>query len=255
MEKERQSVKREEILGVGFDALTVDQAADRAVALYQNGRGGVVVTPNPEIVYLCRKEKKTGDAVRSADLVLADGIGILYAARILGREIRGRVTGMDFAAALFHRMNKSGDPLFLLGAKPGVAEAAAERLQKTFPGLKIVGCHDGYFQEDGPVVRQIRDSGAKVCLVCLGAPRQELWMHQNRDLLPGVLLVGLGGALDVFSGQVTRAPEGFQKLGLEWLYRLCREPRRIGRMMKLPAFLALVVGERIGGKTRGEGTR
>ncbi len=252
MKQSESQARRAEVLGVEFDILTVDEAADRALALSQ-GPGGVVVTPNPEIVYLCRKDRQAREAVTRADLVLADGVGILYGAKILGRPLKNRVTGMDFSAALLSRLAQRGESVFLLGAKPGVAEAAGERLAAAHPGLKIAGTHDGYFQEDGPVLTAIRESGAHVVFVCLGAPRQEKWMHDHRAQLPGVLMVGLGGALDVFSGQVRRAPEVFQRLGLEWLYRLMKEPRRIGRMMKLPLFLLLVAGQRLrGGKKETE---
>lgn len=248
-QREEAPSRRIDVLGVAFDALTVEQAADRARELYQ-GPGGVIVTPNPEIVYLCRKDQAAREAVKGADLVLADGVGILYGARILGRPLKTRVTGMDLSAALLSQLRDADNSLYLLGAKPGVAEEAARRLEKDYPGLKIAGTHDGYFQEDAPVLQAIRGSGASVVFVCLGAPRQEKWMARNRRQLPGVLMIGLGGALDVLSGQVRRAPAGFQRLGLEWLYRLIREPRRIGRMMKLPLFLLLVIGQRLRGRKK-----
>ena len=134
--------------------------------------------------------------------------------------------------------------MFLLGAKPGIADQAAEKLKVRYPGLQIAGTHDGYFKEDGPVLTQIRDSGADVVFVCLGAPKQEKWMLHNGEATGAHLLVGLGGCLDVFSGNVQRAPEVFQKLGLEWFYRLLKNPSRIGRMMKLPLFLIHAAGEK-----------
>ena len=142
------------------------------------------------------------------------------------------------------RMAREGKSLYLLGAKPGVAEQAAENLSGEYPGLRIAGTGDGYFQEDGPVVEAIRASGADAVFVCLGAPKQEKWMQKNGEATGARLLVGLGGCLDVFSGQVQRAPEMFQKLGLEWLYRLVKSPSRIGRMMKLPLFLVHAAGEK-----------
>lgn len=239
---------RQEILGVDFDSLTVDEAVQRALALLDGGQGGCVVTPNPEIVYLCREDARLSRAVNGADLVLPDGIGIIYGAKLLHRELKGRVTGMDFSQALMAELSRGGQGLFLLGAKPGVAQEAGERLKKRFPGLKIAGVHDGYFKEDGPVLEEIRESRAEVVFVCLGAPKQELWMEKRRGDLPGVLLVGLGGALDVYSGRVKRAPPVFQKLGLEWFYRLLKEPSRFGRMLKLPKFLFLAA--RSSGKSK-----
>ena len=133
---------------------------------------------------------------------------------------------------------------YLLGAKPGVAEKAADRLRGQYPGLRIAGTHDGYFREDGPVVGAIAASGAEVVFVCLGAPKQELWMAKNAAATGAHLLCGLGGSLDIFAGEVERAPEFWSKHGLEWFYRLCKEPRRIGRMAKLPLFLLHVRQER-----------
>ena len=141
-------------------------------------------------------------------------------------------------------MAKTGLRLYLLGAKPGVAEAAAARLEAKYPGLTICGTHDGYFKEDAPVVEAIRAAEADVVFVCLGAPKQEYWMVKNGPATGARLMAGLGGSLDVFAGVVERAPEAWQKLGLEWLYRLTREPRRIGRMAKLPLFLVSALAAR-----------
>ena len=176
--------------------------------------------------------------------MLPDGIGVVYAARLLGRRLKGRCPGIDFAGKLMEHMARTGLRLYLLGAKPGVAEAAAARLEIRYPGLTICGTHDGYFQEDAPVVEEIRRAGADVVFVCLGAPKQEYWMVKNGPATGARLMAGLGGSLDVFAGVVERAPESWQRLGLEWLYRLTREPKRIGRMARLPLFLVSAVGER-----------
>ena len=180
--------------------------------------------------------------------MLADGVGVIHAAKILGRPLKGRVPGIEFASALMERMAQTGRRLYLLGAKPGVAEMAAANLQAKYPGLVICGTHDGYFKEDGPVVQAIRDSGAEAVFVCLGAPKQEKWIAANGAATGAKLLVGLGGSLDVFAGTVKRAPEAFQKLGMEWFYRLCTQPSRIGRMAKLPLFLVSAAGARLRGK-------
>ena len=232
------------VLGVGFDNMTMDQAVSEGVRLMSSEGAHYAVTPNPEIVEICREDEDAREAVNNADLVLADGIGVIYGAKMLGTPLKGRVTGIGFAQGIMERMAKNGKTLFLLGAKPGVAEKAAENLARQYPGLQIAGTHDGYFQEDGPVVDAIRASGADVVFVCLGAPKQEKWMRRNGGATGAHLLVGLGGCLDVFSGEVQRAPEVFQKLGLEWLHRLAKNPSRIGRMMKLPLFLVHVAGEK-----------
>lgn len=235
---------RVDVLGVGFDNMTMDQAVAEGVRLMGTEGAHYAATPNPEIVEVCRTDGEAREAVNGADLVLADGIGVIYGAKMLGTPLKGRVTGIGFAQGLMERMAENGKTLYLLGAKPGVAEKAAERLREQYPGLRIAGTHDGYFQEDGPVIEAIRASGADVVFVCLGAPKQEKWMQKNGGATGAHLLVGLGGCLDVFSGEVQRAPEVFQKLGLEWLHRLAKNPSRIGRMMKLPLFLVHVAGEK-----------
>jgi len=232
------------VLGVGFDNVTMAEAVDRGMELLRQEGAHYVVTPNPEIVEVCRENPEAMEAVNGADLVLADGIGVIKGAAMLGTPLRERCPGIEFAAGLMEKMAGEGLSLFLLGAKPGVAEQAAEKLAEQYPGLKIAGTHDGYFKEDGPVVETIRSSGADCVFVCLGAPKQEYWMRKNGRATGAKLLCGLGGSLDVFAGTVERAPKFFRDHGLEWFYRLCKEPKRIGRMMKLPLFLMHVKQEK-----------
>ena len=203
---------RIDVMGVGFDSLTMDEAVARARDLMAERRAAYVVTPNPEIVMLCREDPAAMQAVQGADLVLPDGIGVIYGAKILGTPLRAKLPGIDFAAALMTQMGREGKSVFLLGAKPGVADAAGEKLRERFPGLVIAGTNDGYFQDDDPVVEKINAVQPDLLLVCLGAPKF------------------------------------FQKLGLEWFYRLIKEPKRIGRMMKLPKFLFAAIGRRLRGK-------
>jgi len=232
------------VLGVGFDNLTMDEAIGAGLRMIEEGGAHYVVTPNPEIVEICRESADAKVAINGADLVLADGIGIIYGAKILKTPLKGRVPGIEYAQTLMKHMAKKGLKLFLLGAKPGVAEQAADKLCERYEGLQIVGTHDGYFKEDEGVISAIRESGADVVFVCLGAPKQEFWMAKNGEATGAKLLLGLGGCLDVFSGNVKRAPAIFCKLGLEWFYRLITNPSRIGRMMKLPLFLVHVMGEK-----------
>ena len=153
------------ILGVGFDNVTMDEALARGEELLCSEGAHYVVTPNPEIVETCRADAAANAAVNGADLVLPDGIGIVYGAKILHQPLRGRVPGIEFGTGMIERC-----------AKPGVAEQAAENLKNRFPGLVIAGTHDGYFKEDAPIAAEIKASGADMALVCLGAPKQELFM-------------------------------------------------------------------------------
>ncbi len=238
---------RIEILGVPFDNITKSEAVDYAFSLQKEHKAYYVVTPNPEIVMLARDNPDMLSAVKDAELVIADGIGVIYGAKILGTPLRDRIPGIDFTTALMEKMNEEGRSLFLFGAKPGVAEKASENLGIKFPGIKIVGTNDGYFKDDEPIIEKINTAKPDLMLVCLGAPKQEKWMQANAHRLDVGIMVGAGGSLDVFAGVVERAPEIWQKLGLEWLHRLLKEPRRIGRMMKLPKFIFAVIFSRFRG--------
>lgn len=237
-----------DVLGVLFDDVTMEEALDHVEELMSSGAGHYVVTPNPEFIQTAKKDAEFRDLLNGADLSVADGIGVIYAAKILGRPLKSKVPGIELASGLCERMAQKGGKLFLLGAKPGVAEQAGENLCARYPGLTVCGVHDGYFQDDTPVVEQIRRSEADVVFVCLGAPKQEKWMARNGEACGAKLLLGLGGSLDVFAGQVKRAPEGWQKLGLEWLYRLIKQPSRFGRMARLPLVLVEAAAARITGK-------
>jgi N-acetylglucosaminyldiphosphoundecaprenol N-acetyl-beta-D-mannosaminyltransferase len=240
-----------DVLGVKFDGLTMAEALSRAEALLdrfsreKGARVPYVVTPNPEIVWLCRKNADLARAVSGAAMTLPDGIGIVYGAKILKTPLPERVAGFDFAMGLMARLNACGGSVFLLGAKPGVAEKAAEELKCLYPNLQICGTQDGYFQDDAPVLAKINEAAPDLLLVCLGAPKQELFMERNAARLDAGLMVGLGGSLDVLAGEVRRAPESWRRLNLEWLYRLIKQPSRIGRMMRLPLFLLAVITRRI----------
>ena len=236
---------RTNILGVGFDNITKEDAVQTALRTIDSGEKAYIVTPNPEIVWLTRGNELLKDALCGAGLVLADGVGITIAAKILRTPLQERIPGIDFAASLFEVLSRRGDSLYLFGAKPGVAEIAGESLKKAHPGIKISGVSDGYFTDSTPVVEKINEAKPDVLLCCLGAPKQELWMMENLKNLNVKLCLGLGGSLDVYAGVVKRAPKFFQRAGLEWFYRLMKEPRRIKRMIKLPLFLlAVLFGKR-----------
>lgn len=231
------------ILGVAFDALTLGEAEERADALLCSGAGGYIVTANPEIVLRCREDAAYAAAVNGAELVLADGVGDLCAARILGTPLPGRVAGSDLVPRLLARLAERDGSVFLYGARPGVAERAGESLQSACPGLRIAGTENGYISDETALLEALEREKPDLLLLGLGAPRQELWMAKNRQRTPAVM-IGVGGLLDVFAGDIPRAPETWQRLGLEWLYRLLREPRRFKRVIRLPKILFLALRER-----------
>jgi len=239
---------RVDVLGVGFDDIEIGHAVELACDLMKGSEKAYVVTPNPEIVWRCRRNDDLRSAIDGARLVLPDGIGVILGARILGRPLKcGRVPGIDFAGALFQKMAESDGSIFLFGAKPGVADEAGQKLMETYPGLLIAGTSDGYFTNNDAVIDKINSANPDLLLVCLGAPKQEIWMKENLAKLNVTLCAGLGGAIDVFSGNVKRAPLFFQKVGLEWFYRIICEPRRLKRSLVLPLFVLAVLWKRVAG--------
>ncbi len=235
------------VLGVRFDNLTADEALARGAQLLAEPGFHYVVTPNPEFILASEKDEEFRSILNAADLVLPDGIGVVYSAKLLGTPLKGRCPGIEFAEGMLAHLDNVGGRLFLLGAKPGVAEEAGRRICEKHPGIILCGTHDGYFKEDEPVVQAIQAARPDLLFVCLGAPRQEKWMAAHGPRTGAKLAAGLGGSLDVFAGAVERAPEGWQKLNLEWAYRLKKEPKRIGRMAKLPLVLVKAIKARLTG--------
>lgn len=182
-------------------------------------------------------------AIRGADLVVPDGAGLLVAARLTGQPLRGRVPGIDLLRALCGESVKRGWRVLLMGAKPGVALAAAERLRRDHPGLAVSAVRDGYFRrdEEPAVIHDIKVATPDLLFVALGMDRQERWIAHNLSALGARVVMGVGGALDVIAGHLPRAPGWLQSLGGEWLWRLAQEPSRWRRMLGLPAFLCRVL--------------
>lgn len=200
-----------------------------------------VVTLNAEILYRAQTEPKLMEVINNAALVTADGSGIVLAAEKLCGEKIERVTGIDLMTELCRRSSSCGWKVYLLGAAPGVAEAAARKLIEQY-GTQVCGWHDGYFtpEEQAWIIGEINEKKPDILFVGLGAPRQEFWIVENKSKLRIPLAIGVGGCFDVISGNLQRAPKAFQKMGLEWLWRLLKEPWRYKRMMALPKFVLLV---------------
>jgi len=230
--------EKKSILGVGFDDLRLEAAVRRVEEMAADKtRARIVVTPNSTSLIMAGRDPNLLSAYAQADLVLPDGIGVVWASRILGAPLSERVTGVDLAERLLSRAGASGMRVFLLGGRPGVAARAAVRLMARYPGLKIVGTHHGYFEDDDEVIRRIAGVNPELVLVGMGVPRQERFMLNARGKLAGTVMIGVGGALDLFAGDCRRAPEGWQRLGLEWFYRLLHEPHRIARVLSIPVFI------------------
>ena len=232
-------------MGVGFDNLTKSEFAAKAEDMLQTGERGYVVTPNAEIVYEAIHDDGFRALLNDASMVLPDGAGVVLGAKILGTPVKEKVAGIEFGEEVCRLLAKNGGKLYLLGGKPGIAKAAGEKLCEKYPGLTICGCADGYFQDEKAVVEKINAAKPDVLFVCLGAPKQERFIKEHFEELDVTLMLGLGGSLDGYAGVAQRAPRWMIDLSLEWLYRLMKEPRRIGRMMRLPKFVAACTGEKL----------
>ncbi|MBQ7567850.1 WecB/TagA/CpsF family glycosyltransferase, partial [bacterium] len=200
----------------------------------------LVVTVGPEMVMRAQENEEFRALVNGADLVVPDGAGILWAGRQCGVKFPERVAGVELIVNLAKRLGQLRSPLFLLGAAPGIAERAGQKLREQIEDLPLVGVNDGYFKEPQPIVDKIRASEAKVLYVGMGSPAQERWVRQYGDAAGIRLGIGVGGSFDVISGLKKRAPQWMIKLHLEWLYRLACEPTRVGRMAAIPKFMMLV---------------
>lgn len=238
---------RIEVMDIPFDSVTMEEALDAAERIIARPGAAYGVTPNAEIVYETMFDDNLRQIVCQADLVLPDGAGVVLGAKILGTPLKQKVAGIDFAHNLMDRLKNTDKTFFFLGSKPGVAEKAAQKMEEKYPGLKICGTADGYFQDEAPVIDAINEKKPDVLFVCLGAPKQEMFMAKHKSDLQVGLMMGLGGSLDGFAGNVKRAPRWMIRLNLEWFYRLVKEPRRLGRMMRLPKFLWRVVLRRMKG--------
>lgn len=236
-----------DVLGVYYDDVTMEEALALGETLLQGGVASYCVTPNGEMAYEALKDPDFRAVLNDAALVLPDGAGVIMASKILKRPLKQKVAGIEFAQNLLPILERNGSRLFLLGSKPGVGELAAEKMLERCPELCICGIMDGYFTDDREAVSAIRKAKADVVYVCLGAPKQEQFMHRNRTLLPVKLMIGLGGTLDGIAGTVKRAPRWMIKLQLEWLYRLIKQPKRLGRMLRLPKFIFAAVKARMKG--------
>jgi N-acetylglucosaminyldiphosphoundecaprenol N-acetyl-beta-D-mannosaminyltransferase len=247
--------QRQHILGTPVDPISLGDALCLVRAWHEQPDGlQHVVTVNPEFVMAARRDPAFARVLRASALATADGIGIVMAARLLGLPAAPRVTGVDLTegvAGLAHESIR----LFLLGASPGVANMAAAQLRERFPAVRIAGTWSGSPRDaDFPEIeRRIDAAGATVLLVAFGHPQQDLWIARHREALArrGILVaIGVGGTFDYLSGRVPRAPRWLRRVGLEWLYRLARQPSRWRRQLALPAFALLVLRERARRVTR-----
>ncbi len=238
------------LLGIPFLPMTAEESRKKLTALLASPPPARrIYTPNASILWSASRSPSLSRLLRRGDLLLPDGAGVILAAKWKGTPLPDRITGIDTAEWLLRYGEKKGFSFYFLGGKPHTANAAAKRWQKELPNLRVAGCHHGYFQKSGKenhrVLAHIRQAKPDVLFVCFGFPEQERWIDRYASSIPSLrLAMGLGGALDVWSGRLKRAPKPIQTMGLEWLWRAIREPKRIKKLTALPRFFLAVAHER-----------
>ena len=235
------------ILGIPVVPYTMEETVTKLTEDVLKKKRSFVVTANAEIIMMAQDDPEYKTILsQTADLILPDGAGTVWAGNYLGYFIPERVAGYDLYLRLLEQAAKKNIPVYFFGGKPGIAEEAAEEGKRRWPGLKVAGCRNGYFSadEEPEIIDGINRSGAVMLFVALGAPKQEKWLAKYREQLTPCLLMGIGGSFDVLAGKVQRAPKWMQDAKLEWLFRLVKQPSRFGRMLALPKFVFAVRREK-----------
>lgn len=235
---------QEYILGIKVSKTNLKRICRDAVFAIKNNKKMFIASINPEISMVAIENPEIKEILNGATHNLPDGIGIVMASKILGGGIKERIAGIECAEALFDTATKNHFNIFLYGAKKGVAEKAKANLQKKYPGLNIVGIIDGYEKDNDKIIKTINSSKPNIVLVALGGQKQEKWISENMHKVNAQVFQCVGGSFDVFSGNSKRAPKIMQKMGIEWLFRLIKEPRRFRRQAKIPKFVHLVFKSR-----------
>lgn len=244
-------MEKVKIFGVDIFNTTLEETTILLREFLKGDSLRVIYTPNTEIVMAAKNDNELRKLVNKGDLIIPDGIGLIYGSRIKKKPLKERVTGFDTSMKLLDIANENGYSIYFLGGKEGIARSASERVKKDYPNIRIAGYHHGYFKgshlglygepEEEKIITQMNSTNPDIIFVGFGFPKQEMWIDYNRDRLNGKVIIGNGGVMDILAGQAKRAPDIFIKLGLEWLYRLIQNPSRIKRQMALPQFLIQIV--------------
>ncbi|GGD28509.1 WecB/TagA/CpsF family glycosyltransferase [Pontibacillus salipaludis] len=242
--RETREVTKETYLGVDVSRYSYNELIEQTQEDIKENKKSFIVAINPEKILKAQEDPALLQLLNKATYQIPDGVGVLLASKLNGGAIKERITGIDMFLALCEQASKSEQSVFLYGAKPGVAEKAKETLLAKYPNLNVAGVLDGYEKDEEKVIRTINEAKPDILFVALGSPGQENWIVDNMDRLDVRIFQGVGGSFDVLSGNIKRAPEILQKLGMEWLYRLLKEPRRIKRQMRLPLFLVKVLKDK-----------
>lgn len=227
------------IMGVNVNAITMNQALEFALSKIDSNEMCMTATPNAEMVMLAQKDNEFAQILNNCDMCIADGAGIIWAGEQLGYHFPERVAGADFVEKLLESAVQKQLPVYFLGGALGVAEKAVHRIKDKYGDFPVSGIHNGYFdeKEEIKIIEEIRANNTKILLVGMGVPKQEKWIYKNKEKLGNLFSIGIGGVFDVMAGIVPRAPKWMQQNRLEWAYRLFKQPKRIGRVMAIPAFM------------------
>ena len=237
-------LNKEEILGIKVLNTSYKDLRTNIEKDINSNKKSFIVAINPEKILKARENAELKKLLNDADYQIPDGIGVVYASKLKKGKIKSRITGIDCMEMLCDLANEKGYKIFLYGAKSDVIIEAKKKLENKYQNIKIVGIIDGYEKNQEKIVEKINKSKADIIFVALGSPKQENWIIENKDKLCVKIFQGVGGSFDVISGNIKRAPKWMQKAGLEWLYRLMKEPKRIFRQIKLVKFLGLVILKR-----------
>lgn len=232
---------KETVLGIQVNTENYDELIEQIFQRIERKEKSLIVAINPEKIMKAKEDPALKKLLNEAEFQIPDGIGVILASKIQKGQISERVTGVDLMIRLCEEAATKQKPIFLYGGKPGVAASAAEKLKALYPGIQIAGIQHGYETDNEKVIAKINEAKPDILFVAMGSPKQENWINANRDQLYPTIYQGVGGSFDVLAGNVKRAPKAFQKVGLEWFYRLMMEPKRIKRQMALPKFLLEVV--------------
>ena len=230
------------ILGVGVDSVTMQEALDRVESFFEERRPVIVATANAEMLMRATHDEELKDILNAAELVVPDGAGTVWAAHHLGHDMPERVAGYDLAQELMKRAPVKGRRIYFFGSAPGVADKAKAKAEKLYPGIQIVGTRNGYFKEpdEAQIIADIKAAKPDLLLAALGVPKQEKWLAKYKDELNVPVSIGVGGTFDVMAGVMKRAPKWMQRAKLEWLFRAMLQPKRAGRLIALPKFVLKV---------------
>ncbi|SKC50713.1 WecB/TagA/CpsF family glycosyltransferase [Maledivibacter halophilus] len=235
--------KTTKIYGSPIDIVTMESAVERFKQLLDRSSFSFVCTPNTEIVMMAKEDEELTEVLKLSDMNIPDGIGLIIASKIHRLGLVERVTGIDLMGEILKFCNYSRKSIYIFGGKPGVAKRAVHNILEKYPGIEVKGYRNGYFKKDEEknIIENINKLSPDILFVALGAPKQEKWIYKHRKELKAKIAMGVGGCIDIWAGTAKRAPKIFRILGLEWFYRLIKEPSRFKRMMVLPKFMIKVL--------------